>query len=142
MIDIFRGEYRYLSNYYEAPVIFEGRLYMNSESAYQAAKIENNEDRWAFEDTPPNLAKKLGQKAHLREDWEDVKDEIMYRIVKDKFTRNIDLGKKLVETYPEELIEGNNWHDNYWGICNCHRCKGGLNKLGKILERVREELMV
>ena len=42
------------------------------------------------------------------------------------------------------LTEGNNWHDNYWGVCKCNssKCldKVGRNKLGKILMQIREEL--
>ena len=40
-----------------------------------------------------------------------------------------------------ELIEGNTWHDNYWGVCSCSKCNGrGKNRLGKLLMKVREEL--
>lgn len=36
----------------------------------------------------------------------------------------------------EELVEGNNWNDTYWGVC-----KGvGENHLGKILIRIRDGL--
>ena len=53
-----------------------------------------------------------------------------------KFSTNESLKKRLLETGDEELIEGNTWNDTYWGVC-----KGvGLNKLGEILMRVREEL--
>ena len=36
----------------------------------------------------------------------------------------------------KKLIEGNWWHDYYWGVCSGR----GKNKLGEILMRVREEL--
>lgn len=43
-----------------------------------------------------------------------------------------------------ELIEGNTWNDNYWGMCGCTRCRSegtkGLNKLGKILMAERARL--
>ena len=40
------------------------------------------------------------------------------------------------------LIEGNYWHDNYWGNCLCPKCKEieGQNQLGKILMKVRSTL--
>ena len=39
------------------------------------------------------------------------------------------------------VVHGNWWHDNYWGNCNCDRCKDikGQNKLGKMLMDLREE---
>lgn len=38
-----------------------------------------------------------------------------------------------------EIVEGNYWHDNYWGNCTCDKCKNieGQNKLGKILMKIR-----
>ena len=53
-----------------------------------------------------------------------------------KFTQNEELKEKLLATENEELVEGNTWHDTYWGVCN----RRGKNKLGKILMRIREEL--
>ena len=62
----------------------------------------------------------------------------MYEIVKEKFTQHEDLKRRLLETGDEELQEGNNWYDTYWGV-DIHTGKG-LNMLGKILMRIREEL--
>ena len=43
---------------------------------------------------------------------------------------------KLLDTGDTELIEGNNWHDTFWGVC-----KGkGQNNLGKILMEVRKDI--
>jgi predicted NAD-dependent protein-ADP-ribosyltransferase YbiA (DUF1768 family) len=40
-----------------------------------------------------------------------------------------------------EIVESNNWHDNYWGDCTCLRCyRIGENHLGKILMRLRDEI--
>ena len=77
----------------------------------------------------------------MREDWEEVKDQVMYDIVFAKFSQNPDIAKKLVETGKEPIVEGNWWHDNYWGDCKCDRCKNikGKNMLGKILMVVRHE---
>jgi hypothetical protein len=60
----------------------------------------------------------------------------MESLVKEKFTRDTELGAKLVATGDEELVEGNYWGDTFWGVC-----RGvGQNHLGKILMKVREEL--
>jgi len=72
----------------------------------------------------------------LRDDWESIKDEIMYTIVKDKFVRNEEAKELLLFTGSSHLYEGNTWGDEYWGTVNGK----GKNKLGLILERVRSEL--
>ena len=41
MINAFSGDYRWLSNFEEASVFFEGRAYKSTEHAYQAAKSLN-----------------------------------------------------------------------------------------------------
>ena len=51
------------------------------------------------------------------------------------------LKEKLLATGDEELVEGNFWHDNFWGVCSCSKCGNkGQNKLGKLLMQVREEI--
>lgn len=141
MIGEFKGKYYFLSNFYEAPVIWNGITYQNNEAAFQSAKILSS--RECFADLDPSSAKKLGRKVQLRNDWEDVKDEVMYEICKAKFSQNSGLKRRLLETDNEYLEEGTTgWHDNIWGNCSCEKCKNipGENRLGKILMRVREEL--
>lgn len=133
-INEFRGNYYFLSNFYEAPVTYQGLLYLNNEAAFQSAKTFS--DRECFTNLDPSSAKKLGRRVQLRNDWEDVKDEVMYEICKAKFSQNELLKVKLIETGDKYLEEGNTWGDKIWGTVN----GVGENKLGKILMRVREEL--
>lgn len=144
MINKFRDKYYFLSNYYKSPVRYDGITYLNNEAAFQAQKTLDVNERIKFSNLDPSEAKKLGRKINLRKDWEEVKENYMYEIVKAKFSQNLDIKQKLIDTYPHELIEGTTgWHDNIWGNCECPRCKNiiGQNKLGKILMKVREELM-
>lgn len=137
MINTFMGKYRFLSNFWISPVTFEGDLYPCSENAYQAAKTTNKDYRLKFMDEAfsPKEAKKTGKKLPIREDWEQVKFQVMEDIVRDKFTHP-EVRQLLLDTGDEELIEGNSWNDVVWGVC-----KGiGENRLGKILMKVREEL--
>jgi ribA/ribD-fused uncharacterized protein len=136
MINEFKGKYFFLSNFYNVPVMYEGLVYQNNEAAFQSAKVKDIERRKQFCDIDPSTAKKKGRNILLRNDWEDVKDDVMYQCVKDKFTRNLELKQRLIDTGYEELVEGNTWNDTYWGIC---RGKG-KNKLGQILMKVRDEL--
>ena len=87
----------------------------------------------------PAEAKKEGKKINLRSDWETVKVDIMREIIRIKFSGNADLRIKLLKTGDAELIEGNNWHDNFWGDCSCERCKNitGENMFGNLLMEYR-----
>ena len=132
----FRNENYFLSNMYIAPVVFEGQTFSCVESAFQAAKCIQPEDREPFTTLDGYKAKKAGRRVNLRPDWEAVKLDIMYQCVTDKFTRNADLKEKLLATGDAELIEGNTWNDTFWGVCNGK----GENHLGKILMHVRSKL--
>jgi len=135
MIDEFKGHHRLLSNFFESSVIYEGILYRNSEAAYKAQKCIKDEYKLNFTKLNAKDSKILGSQVKLREDWDEVKDEIMYEIVLQKF-RSTAMYSLLKSTGEQELVEGNSWGDTYWGVC-----KGeGKNKLGKILMRVRTEL--
>lgn len=134
MINEFRGKYYFLSNFYSSPVTYEGLIYLNNEATFQSAKTFS--DRECFTNLDPSSAKKLGRRVQLRSDWEDVKYNVMYEIVKAKFTQNLKLKAKLLETDNQHLEEGNTWGDEIWGTVN----GVGENNLGKILMRVREEI--
>ena len=136
MINEFKNENFFLSNYYVVPVTYNGLTFQSNEAAFQAQKTLNEGQRRKFTKLAPNKAKAKGRSVLLREDWEEVKDQIMYEICLAKFTQNEELKEKLFATGNEELVEGNTWHDTYWGVCN----RRGKNKLGKILMRIREEL--
>lgn len=134
----FRGAYHFLSNMYSAPFEWDGRRYKNSEAAFQSAKTMNPQERDAFSEMNGVVAKRAGKKVLLRGDWEDVKDGVMEEVVRAKFSQNPELLEKLLATGDAELVEGNRWHDQYWGF---DLLKGvGENHLGMILMRIRAEL--
>ena len=133
-IDSFTGDFFFLSNFYNAPVRYNGFEFQNNEAAFQSAKAPKQ--MALFCNLNPSQAKRLGRSVKLREDWEDVKDDVMYQVCKAKFTQNKELGKRLIGTEDAVLIEGNTWRDRIWGVY-----KGrGENRLGKILMRIREEI--
>jgi len=134
MINEFKDEYAFLSNFLMVPVLYEGVWWKSVEHAYQAAKTTDPVWKQRIADAyTPGAAKKLGRQAPLKVFWDINKDRIMEDIVRSKFTNNPELKAKLIATNPHELIEGNWWGDIYWGVC-----KGvGENKLGKILMKVR-----
>ena len=81
----------------------------------------------------PADVKRFGKKIPLRVDWKEVRLNVMREIVFLKFSQNQDLKKKLLATGNAILVEKNNWHDYFWGVCNGK----GENHLGKILMTVR-----
>ena len=74
----------------------------------------------------------------LRGDWEEIKTELMLEIVRAKFTQNEELAARLLATRDRRLVEGNTWHDVFWGVDQ--RTGQGENHLGRILMQVRNEL--
>lgn len=138
MIDSFSGEYHFLSNFSAAEVWLDGVSYASVEHAYQAAKTDSTSARRRIQTAKtPNEAKRLGRAVKLREDWEEIKLEVMYQLVRQKFRQHPSYSSYLLKTEDEELVEGNWWGDTYWGVCN----GTGENHLGKILMRIREELV-
>lgn len=136
-IQTFDGEYAFLSNFYPAPLVWDGMRWSTSEHAYQAAKTLDVQQRQAIQAlTNPAFAKRAGKTVSMRSNWNDIKVGIMREIVHAKFEQNISLRQKLIATGDAVLEEGNTWRDRVWGICP-PRSGQGRNELGKILMEVR-----
>lgn len=136
VIDHFSGDYKFLSNFYYHRLRFDGEVYQTAEHAFQAAKPINRSMHIRIKQaSSPGSAKHLGRQCTLRPDWDLVKVNIMKRILRAKFSDK-ELGEKLLATGDAELIEGNYWHDKFWGKCNGQ----GANNLGRLLMEIREEL--
>ena len=133
-INSFDGEYKFLSNFFIHPIIWEGILYPASENAFQAMKTEDEEERVKFMHITPAKAKQKGRQLELREGWDAIKIQVMKNILTEKFHDRV-LKKKLLDTHPVKLVEGNWWNDEFWGRCNGK----GENWLGILLMEVRED---
>lgn len=144
MINSFTGRYKFLSNFQPVIIRYEGMSFKSVEHAFQAAKtFDVSQRRRIRSATFPGDAKKLGRQVTLRPDWERVKVDIMSALVLYKFTEDPDLKRRLLKTGEAKLVEGNAWHDNFWGVCLCSRCReiSGKNVLGHLLVHTREVLM-
>ena len=95
-------------------------MYQNGESAYQAAELlpQDEEYRLKYESTDGKGAKKLSKELkHLtRPDWKEISLIVMSKVVHAKFTQNKDIRIQLVNTFPHDLVEGNTWHDYFYGV--------------------------
>ncbi|MDX3854214.1 GTP cyclohydrolase II [Streptomyces sp. AK02-01A] len=135
VIDRFVGPWEFLSNYSPAPVHLDNRPYPTVEHAYQAAKTTDEQIRVRIATTPgPDEAKSLGRRNANRADWEEAKVAVMRTLVEEKF-RAPDLRERLIGTGSAQLIEGNDWGDRFWGVCDGQ----GQNTMGLILMAVREQ---
>lgn len=151
-INSFRGRYVFLSNFYPCKIEHKGIVYPSVEHYYVALKVTGMQFIDGVYYTAPDFrelvakikdpadAKKIGKIVKVRSDWNQKKLEFMEWGVREKF-KDQKLAQDLLETGELQLIEANNWHDNFWGSCSCPRCgNGGLNYLGKILMNIRQEL--
>lgn len=138
IINQFVGPNRFLSNFFASQVKINDWVFPTVEHAYQAAKSNNPYDwkRVQACDTPGS-AKRMGQKLHMRPDWDEVKVHFMHGLLQLKFQIPA-LREQLLATGDYLLIEGNSWNDTFWGVSN--ETGRGRNNLGILLMRVRGEI--
>lgn len=134
-INRFRGEFFFLSNFFPSQLTFNGLRYESAEAAFQSMKTLDMDERRRFTDISPQKAKQLGRSIRLRPDWEQIKDNVMEEILREKFAEP-EMRRKLLGTGDALLVEGNFHGDTYWGICEGQ----GQNKLGKLLMRIRDDV--
>ena len=137
----FRNEYWFLSNFYPFKLTCkDGFTYKTVEHFFQSYKTLDPKERLLIRNAKtPGDAKRLGQKITMRPNWENIKIQVMHKILKIKFQNKDLLYRLLVIDQP--IIETNHWHDNFWGDCKCFRCKNiiGKNNLGKLLMKIQLE---
>jgi ribA/ribD-fused uncharacterized protein len=123
-------------------------FYRTVEHFFQAMKFKDVEHRKSIAAMlSPFAAKKEARQCRslIREDWMKIRDSVMWTALCWKFRKGTRWGDLLISTYSKDLVEWNNWHDNYWGWCICPRCYNSVlnpdNRLGEMLEKRREELL-
>lgn len=144
IINKFRNEYLFLSNFYPHKMIIlschNPNLipYKSIEHYYQANKATNLTDHMKIVNlSSAGAAKRFGIKIKCREDWDKVKIDVMKKGLIAKFSDE-NLKKKLLNTGSKILIEGNTWGDTYWGVDI--NTGYGYNMLGKLLMEIRNEV--
>lgn len=139
----FHRDFRFLSNFWEGPqpVLYRGS-WPTAEHAYQAAKsYDPAHVERVRQATSPRDAKRAGRSASLVPHWETTKVLVMWQVLIAKFGGDHELWARLVETNGYHLVEGNTWHDQFWGSCTCvqRSCQPpGENWLGRLLMVVRD----
>lgn len=143
-------ENKEFSNFYETNFLLDGVEYKSAEHAYQGMKAKTFGDEEMFakilKAKSAQSSKSFGKKVKdYKEDvWAEKKDKVMKDILRAKFTQNLELRTKLLDTDDKVLANADS-RDKYWGIgtsANTTMAKDpakwkGENKLGKILEELR-----
>lgn len=144
MIITFKAENSFLSNFYIASFHFKifGSDFVSSEAAYMHEKCDDPEwKRFCIDskNTPAQIKIK-SQTVKLIPGWDHVRINIMYQVLKAKFEIPY-LKEKLVNTGNQNLQEGNYHGDKFWGIDLKQNPNIGENYLGRLLMKVRDELI-
>ena len=138
MIKEFRDEYRWLSNFANVEINYNGYTYPSVEAAYQAQKSDNLYWKEFCTKNEPGLIKKSSRFVPLVPNWEDQKIGIMSDLLRIKFNKE-PYKTLLLQTGNKHLQEGNMWNDKFWGVCL--KTNKGENFLGKLIMKIREDLL-
>lgn len=127
------------SNFSSHPILVDGKLWKTNEHYYQAQKFAGTplEEDIRKLKSPSQVYYEARSPIHkLRSDWEEVKEEVMYKGLKAKFTQHAGLKRLLLETGDKHIVEDSP-KDYYWGW---GKTRTGRNRLGYLLMKLREEL--
>lgn len=133
------NEFRGFSNFAPTPFVVDSKRYPTVEHYFQAMKFPSD-PMWAeaIRVAPtPAKAKLLGQSREhpMRPDWDKVKETVMLEALREKFKQNPPVLETLKGTGSRPIVEAS--PDPYWGE---GRTGKGKNRLGKLIEQIREEL--
>ena len=133
--------YYEFTNFYFQPIKIDDHTWPTTEHYFQAQKFVGTpyyhhirklpHPRDAFQVSREHAASRW-----VRGDWAVVKNDVMLKALREKFTQHDYLKKKLLETKDKVLVE-HTVRDSYWGDGGDGK---GLNMLGKLLMQVRDEI--
>ena len=132
------AEYGCFSNFSPHPITIEGMTYPTTEHYFQAQKfLDAQIQKKIVNAHSPHEAALLGRKRDfpLRKDWETMRNEVMLKAIRAKIEQHDDVREMLLSTGNAALVEHTK-NDRYWADGGDG---SGLNRLGKILMKVREE---
>jgi len=120
----FTDDYDFLSNSYDCALMYNGYVYNNAESAYQAQK--NPSLAKDFTNLSAREAINRGRSINIIPDWDKMKLNIMSDILKSKFNNDV-LRNKLISTGDTILINGMRHDNSYWGAIQHKKLNIGNN---------------
>lgn len=132
-----KDNYGCFSNFSRHEVEIDGKVWPTSEHYYQAMKFFDPEVQEQVRLCQgPGRAADMGRRRDLplREDWEEVKDDVMRKVLRAKFEQNDAIRRILMDTNCYLIEESP--VDYYWGV---GADRSGKNMLGRLLCELREE---
>lgn len=138
-----KGEAYYeFTNFADYPIVLDGARWNTSEHYFQAQKFVGTpyvamicsmqQSREAF-----NFSRKPSVSSWKREDWEQIKMEVMLKALLAKFIQHKELRMLLIKTGSRQLVEHTS-NDSFWGDGGDGT---GQNNLGKLLMKIRDIMM-
>lgn len=150
-----RTDFYEFSNFFYAPITYNGVLYPTSEHAFQRQKLKDKSKFAKILDNvgidkknkyfkPGEVYQEINKKhsifnpnkdfKYTQSEWDEKKYSIMKDIVKEKLKQHYWIRVLLFKTKNSKIYEVNP-HDRYWSITS-----GGFNALGKILMELRSKI--
>lgn len=128
--------------YTEKNLIVDGEFYHGPEQYFQQQKSVGTPDETAVKEkmkqvTDPDKAFTIGRIFKMRSDWEDVKEDVMMKIVHQKYLQQEDLRELLLQTEGHLLVQMKPT-DPFWGTGSDGK---GENKMGVVTMNVRSSLL-
>lgn len=153
-----KNEYDYMSNFYKTSFIDKNNIQYNcSEQYFMYMKcILFDSDNTTLltnilNETSPSRIKKYGRQVKNYDEtvWTSCRELVMYDALQLKFTQNLDIQQKLINTNDKTLYEASKY-DKIWGIgyyapdaialMNSKKeHQFGTNLLGQLLMKLRNE---
>lgn len=133
-----RDEYGAFSNFAKYPLEINGKTYATSEHLYQSLKFTDPEAQEIIRTaSSAKMAAHLGRGLPgMRADWNEVRADVMYEVLKHKYAQHEELKQLLLSTGDAEIVE-HSINDSYWADGGDGT---GQNMLGVLLMRLRDEL--
>ena len=135
----YENDFYVLSNFSAFMLEWRGKVFPTSEHAYHWEKFMHPMIRAdILRATSAHTAFKIAESHRLdvRDDWADVKVDIMRCILCAKVEQHEYVRRKLLATGERELVE-DSWRDDFWGWGPTRQ---GQNMLGKLWMQIRHQL--
>jgi len=136
----YEQEFYVFSNFSSFELKWKKIVFKTSEHAYHWEKFDEDYIKEAIKNaSSAHDAFKYAQiySKCKKENWDAIKVDVMYNIIKEKTTQHPYVKKKLLETGNRKIIE-DSWRDDFWGW---GPNKDGKNMLGLLWMKLRYEVM-